>query len=176
MSAALCGHLLRSQDYLRSEHVAAYLPIGGEPDLGSLMQAALDDGKSVYLPALVEGPRAHLEFRLWSPAQSLADNRFGIPEPPDIAETCDAEHLDLVLLPLVAFDDRGNRLGMGAGFYDRSFAFRLERPQSTRPRLIGTAWALQQVAEVPTHPRDVPVDAVVTEQGWHGPWQRDPAA
>jgi 5-formyltetrahydrofolate cyclo-ligase len=73
--------------------------------------------------------------------------------------------LDVVLLPLVAFDRRGNRLGMGGGFYDRTFAPR-GRGRVSAPRLIGLAHGFQQVAELVDQPWDVPLRGVLTDSGW----------
>src|SRR5687767_13746260 len=90
-------------------------------------------------------------------------NRFGIPEP--TGRRCAPQQLDLVLLPLVAFDRRGARLGMGGGFYDRTFAF-LRVAGRRKPRLVGLAHHFQEVAQLPREPWDVPLAAIVTERGW----------
>ena len=92
-------------------------------------------------------------------------NRFGIQEP-----ACSPRHwvrawqLDLILLPLVAFDESGNRLGMGGGFYDRSLAYRQSRTHSRRPRLIGLAHELQRVEQLATNSWDIPLDMIATEK------------
>src|SRR5690606_28904822 len=91
-------------------------------------------------------------------------NRFGIPEPHG-ARTLGARWLDLVFTPLVAFDAHGMRLGMGAGFYDRAFAFRRWRTVWRGPRLVGLAYSFQQAARIEAAPHDVLLDAVVTENG-----------
>ncbi len=91
-------------------------------------------------------------------------NRFGIPEP----LTHKRVHvppwgLDLICMPLVAFDRQGNRLGMGGGFYDRSLAYRRGRQSWHKPRLLGIAHALQEVAELEPRPWDIPLSGVATE-------------
>ena len=73
--------------------------------------------------------------------------------------------LDIVLLPLLAFDDRGNRLGMGGGYYDRLFASRLHR-KTKQPLRVGLAFDCQQAERLPMQAWDVPLHAVVTESGW----------
>src|SRR5205814_709954 len=92
-------------------------------------------------------------------------NRLGIAEPKVSArDLVRAEDVDLVLLPVVAFDARGNRLGRGAGFYDRSLAFRRHRRHLQRPHLLGLAHDFQRVAAVPVDAWDVPLDGVITDR------------
>ncbi|WMJ70374.1 5-formyltetrahydrofolate cyclo-ligase [Stenotrophomonas sp. 24(2023)] len=105
-----------------------------------------------------------LRFAPWRPGQALTANRYGIPEP-DLAieDTFSAEQMALVVTPLVGFDTQCRRLGMGGGWYDRSFAFRHQR--AAPPWLVGAAFSLQQVDALPVASWDVPVDAICTEQG-----------
>lgn len=102
-----------------------------------------------------------LKFAPWRPGQALTHNRYGIPEP-DIAieDALDASAMALVVTPLVGFDAGCRRLGMGGGWYDRSFAFRLEQPGP--PFLAGAAHDCQQVPELPRAAWDVALDAVCT--------------
>jgi len=104
-----------------------------------------------------------MKFRRWQPGMEMTDNRFGIPEPAD-GLVCDPERLELVLTPLVAFSRNGTRLGMGAGFYDRTFAFACANP-AAGPWMVGMGYALQQVDSLPTQSWDVPLGAVITERG-----------
>jgi 5-formyltetrahydrofolate cyclo-ligase len=90
-------------------------------------------------------------------------NRLGIHEP-EGSSTIGARWLDVVFLPLVGFDAHGVRLGMGGGYYDRAFAFRLWRKVWHAPRLIGLAYSFQQVERLTAAPHDVRLDAVVTEE------------
>ena len=106
-----------------------------------------------------------MTFARYDPGLSLARNRFGIAEPARDAPTVAARFLDAVLLPLVAFDAAGTRLGSGAGYYDRCFAYRAARRTWHAPLLVGVAFASQEVAALQRQPWDVPLDAVVTEQG-----------
>jgi 5-formyltetrahydrofolate cyclo-ligase len=165
MADTLCRHLLRSHAYRNAGSLAAYFPFGGEPDLRPLMHRAVEDRKSVFLPVVRDGEQ-RLHFRPWTPAMPMVKNRYGIPEPADPSGERPPQYLDLVLTPLVAFDPHGNRIGMGAGFYDRSFAFRRQRRRMSVPLLVGTAWSFQQLEVIEAMPWDVPLDAVVTEQGW----------
>ncbi len=103
-----------------------------------------------------------LRFAPWKPGQALRQNRFGIPEPDvEIADTLAAEQMQLVTTPLVGFDSKGGRLGMGGGWYDRSFAFRQDRPAP--PWLVGAAFAIQEVPALPLASWDVLVDAICTD-------------
>jgi len=97
----------------------------------------------------------------------LEPNFYGIPEPRPI-ELIDPRTLDLVLTPLVAFDRSGNRIGVGAGYYDRCFAFLWRRRHWFKPKLIGTAYALQCIDPIDPNPWDVPLWGAVTEDGFEG--------
>lgn len=155
-------HLLRA-----SRHVACYLASDGEIDLQPLMRRLWSMGKRCYLPVLSAGHDKRLWFAPYAPDTPLRENRYGIPEPATPArDWLDPRQLDLVLAPLVAFDARGHRLGMGGGYYDRSFAFLLQAHRCRGPRLIGVAYAFQQVAALDGEPWDVPLHAVATETGY----------
>src|SRR5690606_2494135 len=106
-----------------------------------------------------------LRFGPWRAGDPLLQNRYGIPEPDLSPDAClAAADLDLVLLPLTAFDRRGNRLGSGAGYYDRSFAFLAGRPRPARPLLVGIGYAFQESAALDPAAWDVPLDYVATER------------
>ncbi|WP_407276467.1 5-formyltetrahydrofolate cyclo-ligase [Halothiobacillus sp. DCM-1] len=145
-----------------AQYVAAYLPFDGEVDLSALIAR---HPRRFWLPVI--RPQGSLQFRAArhlprfdAPRGGSQRNRFGIVEPPRSAIKS-ARRMDLIVLPLVGFDAQGHRLGMGAGFYDRTLQY-LRRP---RPFLIGVAFACQQVSELPADPWDVPLDAIVTEHG-----------
>ena len=115
----------------------------------------------IYCLPVVHGD--HLRFAPWRPVAALVSNRYGIPEPDVGADALLAgEDMALVVAPLVAFDAGCRRLGMGAGWYDRSFAFRHER--TAPPWLVGAAFASQQVEEIAAESWDVPMDAICTER------------
>lgn len=170
MNQNLCRWLLDSPLLEHSRRLAAYLPHGGEPDLQPVLEKAARNHRDTFLPVVRDDPNPRLVFRAWQPGQPLQRNPFGIPEPPPDAQEITGEALCVVLVPLVAFDGQGNRLGMGAGYYDRTFAFLRDAPDTQRPALIGTAWSFQQVEALAAQEHDVPLDAAVTENGWHGPW------
>ena len=163
LNRQLCGHLLRfltDGDWL---NLSAFVPFRGEPDLMPALEVLYQAGRRIHLPEV--GEDSSMQFRRWQPGCEMRPNRFGIPEPVD-GRYLPAERLDLVLMPLLAFAPGGGRLGMGAGFYDRAFAFRLERPGSG-PALVGAAFSFQQVDSLPQDSWDVPLDGVITERGFH---------
>ncbi len=105
-----------------------------------------------------------LRFAPWRPGQALVSNRYGIPEPDvDPARALLPEQMALVVAPLVGFDPHCRRLGMGGGWYDRSFAFRQRQPAP--PWLVGVGFSAQQVPSLPVEDWDVAVDAICTELG-----------
>ena len=158
---SLCRHVIASSVYQRSRHIAFYLATEGEIDLRPIIQCAWRHGKTCYLP-VIEGEC--LDFVNYSPYTRLHANRFGISEP-ESGGLIKVNHLDLVLTPLVAFDDKSNRLGMGGGFYDKTFAFaqKANIKRSQRPFLVGVAHRFQQVQRITPMPWDVPLDQVITD-------------
>src|SRR5690606_9409039 len=161
---SLKQHLSQNPLFLRARAIALYLPNDGEIDPRPLAQVVWRQRKRCYLPVL----HPILENRLWffefRPDTPLRRNRFRIPEPEISHETRrPAWSLSLVLLPLVAFDEQGGRLGMGGGFYDRTFAFS-QRRATLRPRLVGLAHDFQRVENLDKQPWDVPLEAVATER------------
>ncbi|HHW4680884.1 MAG TPA: 5-formyltetrahydrofolate cyclo-ligase [Xylella taiwanensis] len=142
----------------QSGAVAGYWAMDGEITLHQ-WQMRLPAQVRYCLPILAGKT---LRFAPWCPGQPLKPNRYGIPEP-DVAtdDTLTPEAMVLVVTPLVGFDTQGHRLGMGGGWYDRSFAFR-DR-QSPPPWLVGVGFATQEVSTLPVEAWDVPVDAICTE-------------
>ncbi len=159
----VCAVIARHPLFRQARRIALYRAADGEIDPLPLARLARRLGKALYLPVL--RPGGHLGFVAWREGAVLRRNRFGIAEP--VGPRLSAQQLDLVLLPLVAFDCRGGRLGMGGGFYDRTFAW-MNKAGSfrRRPLLVGLAHAFQQVESLPREPWDVPLAAVATERGW----------
>ena len=147
----------------RAGSVAAYWPADGEMDPRPLLKRARARRKAVYLPVLMPGNR--LYFRRWRPGEAMRPNRYGIPEP-QTGRLRQAWTLALIILPLVGFDRRGTRLGMGGGFYDRTLARTAARFSGRQPLLLGLAHACQEVAELPSDPWDRPLDAIITDREW----------
>jgi len=163
-AAGLCRWLKHQPLFIRSRHIAFYLPNDGEIDPRPLLEAALACGKRCYLPVLKPGAENRLWFVRFDKDTSLHNNRFGIPEPrADYRRVLAAEQLDLVLMPLVGFDTGGGRMGMGGGFYDRTFEFKHHLKQKTY--LLGLAHSCQQVEKLEVATWDIPLSAIATERG-----------
>jgi len=144
--------------------IAVYAALPWELDSAPLIALAESRGCRVFLPC-IDRRRASRAMRFVPMQGPLHYNRLGIAEPQGTASLA-ARWLDVVFLPLVGFDRRGVRLGAGGGFYDRAFAFRQLRSVWHAPRLIGLAYAFQEVASIGAAAHDVLMDAVVTEEGF----------
>lgn len=157
----IAEHLVRSRWLLYSRRIAFYLASRGEIDPFIAQQFASDMGRQTALPVLHPNGSNRL---LFAPADApMAANRFGIQEPDlKVCEPIALWTLDIILVPLVAFDGSGNRLGMGKGYYDRTLARLHNRVR--RPKLIGLAHHFQQVDALQPQPWDVPLDGVVTDR------------
>ncbi len=140
--------------------IAVYLAMDGELDLEVFIHYCWQRGIEVYLPA-VNRFKPTLWFARYESNCQLFNNRFGIPEPLKGA-TLRPWQLDLVLLPLVGFDQRGGRLGMGGGFYDRTFATASRWPKS--PTLFGVAHECQKVDAIPLEAWDIQLDGILTDK------------
>lgn len=160
---ALRDVIARRPEFRRARRIAIYRAADGEIDPLPLARLARQRGKQLYLPVLRPGGR--LAFVRWRKGSVLRRNRFGIAEP--TGARLIPQRLDLVLLPLVAFDRDGGRLGMGGGFYDRTFAWLTTGGMiRRRPLLIGLAHAFQQVRRLPRETWDVPLTAIASCRGW----------
>lgn len=161
LSLRIARLLWRLPALSRCERIACYIAVGGEVDCAPIMAEALARGRRLYLPVL-HGQA--LFFAPWDPRRDMVRNRFGIPEPAgDDGRWLRGSELDVVLAPLVAFDDAGHRLGMGGGFYDRAFRFIAQRGRWRHPHLIGLAYEFQRVDALPARRWDVALHGVITE-------------
>jgi 5-formyltetrahydrofolate cyclo-ligase len=142
----------------RARRVALYLAVRSELGTAPLLAALLRRGVHLYLPRLAPAGMQFVRIHRHSP---LRPNGHGIRQPLR-GPRCSARRLDVILLPLVAFDRRGTRLGAGGGHYDRALA---RRPPYRRPLRVGYAYALQCCDELPREPWDVRLDAVITDRG-----------
>lgn len=158
-SRRLLQNLRQLPEYRRAQRLAGYLANDGELSLAPLFRHARLQGKHCYLPVLQSATA--MSFYSYSPGQVLHKNSVGIAEPGRRQAACPLSKLDVILLPLVAFDRHGGRLGMGGGYYDRSLK---GRQGNGGPMLIGVAHALQEVSAVPSDSWDVPLDAIVTDK------------
>jgi 5-formyltetrahydrofolate cyclo-ligase len=137
--------------------VAGYLPIGDEIDVRPLLQRLRADGHAIVLPRVVRA-QAPLTFGGWGDGDELEPGPFGTLQPPAIAGTLVP---DVLILPLLAFDRQGYRLGYGGGYYDRTLAVLRGQRAVTA---IGVAYAAQEVEAVPHDRHDQRLDWVVTER------------
>ncbi len=154
---ALKARVLASLDFPVGTVVSGYWPLADELDLRPLLQALHAKGCKVVLPAMT-GKDRPLVFRDWTPGDALVPAGFGTLEP---AASSPARAPDVLLVPLLAFDREGYRLGYGGGFYDRSLA---ELRAAKRVTAVGTAFAGQEVPAVPRDHNDQPLDWIVTER------------
>ena len=163
----LAWHVSRSRLFQKAHHVAFFLPNDGEIDLRPLLTLAWQQGKHCYLPVLGMRHENRMWFMPYTPGDVLLSNRFGIPEPVLSRDLRYYKNwmLDLVLVPLVGFDQDGNRLGMGGGYYDRTFAYLGRRTKWRRPHLMGVGFDMQECKTVPVSEWDIPLDSVATESG-----------
>ena len=141
--------------------VGLYFSIGNETDTGPLRRLAAQRGCDVFLPRITSYTARRMLF--WRDSGRYRPNRLWIPEPVT-GPMRPARRLDIVFVPLTGFDDRGYRLGVGGGFYDRLFAFR-RHDAGRRPLLVGIGFDCQRTAEFVPQAHDVPLDLVITESG-----------
>jgi 5-formyltetrahydrofolate cyclo-ligase len=155
LSASLERHLAALLLPLMPQTLAFCAPVRGEFDARPLAARLIEQGWHAAMP-VVTAVDAPMRFHAWTPSSAMSADRYGIPIPRDGAEVVP----DIVLLPLLAFDAQGFRLGYGAGYFDRTLAAMVPRP-----RAIGVGFELGRVPDIRPQPHDVGLDAVVTEAG-----------
>lgn len=158
-------HFFRAVTLKPTDVVAGYWRIKDEMDVQPILVRLMDTFQPVCLPVVL-GDEEPLELRLWEQGAPLYEAGFGTLAPSELAPKVEP---DVILMPLLGFDKRGTRLGYGGGYYDRT----LER-LSKRPRLIGIAYAAQELEDIPREAHDVPLDTVITEKGAHH-FEQEPA-
>ena len=156
-----CGEaaaaILTGSSYWRDANtIAVYLAADGELDTNPIIRTARAESKRLFLPVIL--PDNALQFREWLADADLVVNRYGIAEPPETASSAELSTLTLVCVPLVAWTRQGTRLGMGGGFYDRTFA-----DADARGLLVGLGYTWQEQTSLPRDTWDVSLDLVVTE-------------
>ncbi|KTD24697.1 5-formyltetrahydrofolate cyclo-ligase [Legionella lansingensis] len=154
-STQVCTHIRKLDQYRYAKRIALYKAVAGEINLNNLWDSAPLQGKYCYFPALNKDKT--LSFLPATPATPFIENRYSIPEPDvSIEEAVPPGKLDIIFVPLVAFDEKCTRLGVGAGYYDMTLA------NEKHPMLIGVAYEFQRQPFIERHPWDVPLTAVVT--------------
>ena len=168
-AAVALSSLITAQDFYQSAaKIAFYLAVDGEIDPQPLLSKALAEGKTCFLPIAGQHDEQLLSFAPYNSATELIENQWGIAEPHAPAIGVPPIGFDLVLVPLVAFDRGCYRLGMGKGFYDRTFSFKIFN-RSSQPLLIGLAHECQLAEGLPNESWDVRLDAVVTAEKIYRP-------
>lgn len=155
-SALILGVLLSEKTFSDASSVALYFPVNGEVDTREIFRKCVDLEKKVFFPKTLG---SELVFLKTENIEELTPGAFAIPEPPADAERARGDELDLVLVPGVAFDFSGNRIGYGKGFYDR---FLKDIPRQVR---FGLSYRFQVLESVPSHETDVRMGRVITEDG-----------
>lgn len=158
----VCQQLKAMPAVQQAKNIALYLSEDGEVCASDFIQWCWREDKAVYVPIVRAGNT--LLFARYHLGSEMRQNQFAISEPiVNEDELIAPEQLDLVLMPLVGFDEKGNRLGMGGGFYDRTFEF-LRKDTQSKPELIGLAHECQKVSELDVESWDIPLRTVVTDE------------
>jgi 5-formyltetrahydrofolate cyclo-ligase len=169
MAASLAlFNMLGNQDFFRvAQRIAFYQVADGEIDPRMLLDLALSEGKSCFLPVIQQDNPEFVSFAPYDANTELAPNKWGIAEPP-ASEVISPTNFDVVFVPLVAFSKDCFRMGMGQGFYDRTFSFKIFNRRSS-PMLVGLAHECQLIDSFPVESWDVRLDAVATEKKIYRP-------
>lgn len=158
-SAALVERLSTHAIWTKAARVLLFAPLADEPDVWPLAPLALAQGKILALPSFVPGPGHYVARQVARLATDLRIGKFGIREVAETQPEIPWMHLDLVLVPGVAFDAQGRRLGRGRGYYDRLLA-------AVPGTKCGVAFDEQLVAAVPAGPQDIPLNCIMTPTRW----------
>lgn len=156
--AAICRAVIGLVSDASALRVSSYLATDGEVDLAAFHDWAAGNGVELWLPAVARA--GAMEFRLHGADGPLVEGPLGTRHPPPSTSSCDAGQLDLMIVPLVAFDENCNRVGRGGGYYDRALAPLVDRPA---PFSAGVAFEVQRVSGLAPEPHDVALDRVLTE-------------
>ena len=159
-SSRICDAVMRAGFFRRSQNIGCYLPSDEEVDTWPIIARAFSMGKQISAPVLRKN--GSMRFRELNPDSTLSANQFGLLEPQE-GDFVDPHRLDIVITPLVAFDSSGNRIGMGGGYFDRTFSFLKGRKIWLHPKLIGVAFDCQRVNAIAPNPWDIGLFRVVTE-------------
>lgn len=161
-SQQICAQIQALPSYQHAHDIAFYFAVNGEIDLSALWHPLPQD-KVCYFPVIYS---SRLAFLPYTTATLLSNNQWGIPEPNlPIDDAIETQYLQIIFLPLVAFDIHGTRLGMGGGYYDRTL---IDNQHTLR---IGVAYEFQKQAYIPAASWDKPLHAVITETStyWFSP-------
>lgn len=151
---AIREKLWRLREYREARSIYCYCSVGREVDTRPILSRALEDGKTVALPVIEDG---RMRPRRLGPEGLLVPGFYGIPTPPETEPWIEEEEIDLILVPGLAYDEAGYRLGYGGGYYDRLL--------STAPGLaVGLCREAMILREIPRESHDMAVEVLITEQ------------
>ena len=159
-SRRICDRFLNSRYFLSSHSIACYIASANEVDTAAIIERAWRAKKRVFVP--VVHSNGNMSFCRLRADTNLVRNRFGLWEPEN-APAIRSKSLDVVVTPVVAFDRQCNRIGMGGGYFDRTFAYLHNRKFWHRPKLVGLAFDCQEVEKISPNPWDIPLSCVLTE-------------
>lgn len=164
-SKQLCARIAKITNIFINKKIAIYWPFDGEISPLPLIHKCRNQPVKFYLPNLPHMKSQPMHFSLLTAKSRFKINRFKIPEvTSSLKNSITAKELDVVLMPLVGFDSTGNRLGMGGGFYDKTFNYLFQRKALHKPKLIGLAYEFQHLEKINSDHWDIPLTAVVTEK------------
>ncbi len=161
LSATISQRVMRKHEFVACSSVACYLPARDEVDPSMIIERAWRHGKCVYAPVI--DANGGMMFRRLTPDTPLERNRYGLWEPV-AGSQISPQNIDLVITPVVAFDENRHRIGMGSAYFDRCFAFLKHKKHWRRPKLLGLAFECQRVEKIKPNPWDIPLYEVVTER------------
>ena len=161
-SLLITKNIVTSDVFREAKHIAFYHAVRGEADPSALATPIKANSKQFYLPLLSNNKDQGLVFAPINKDTHYKNNQFSIPEPISNKEDLiNADDLDLVIMPLLGFDQYGSRLGMGSGYYDRCFSFK--KKKTKKPLLFGFAFDFQEIPAIHNEPWDIPLDRLATE-------------
>jgi len=156
---SICQRLAVLPLWQKAEQVLLFAPRPDEPNIWPLAQQAIQAGKQLFLPRYVTASGVYEAASIQDPAQDVAPGKFGILEPKPLCNVADPKRLDLVLLPGLAFDWHGYRLGRGKGFYDRLLT-------AVSGKTCGVAFDMQLISAISVEPHDVRLNCILTPTHW----------
>ena len=160
-SATICKRITASREFRSARRIACYLPMADEVDTRAIIARAWRANKRVFLPVTL--PDGEMLFREIHPETTLVQNELSIWEPAD-GEIIEPQNLQLVVTPTVAFDSERHRIGMGGGYYDRCFEFLRRRRTWLPAKLVGVAFACQEVEKITPNTWDIRLYRIITEK------------
>ncbi len=159
-SSKICDRIIHSHEFMSCKTIACYLPVDDEVDPTAIIERAWRAKKRIFAPVI--DLRGKMFFCQLTSDTDLKRNYYGLWEPVN-GRIIAADAIDLVITPIVAFDDKCHRIGMGGGYFDRCFAFLEHRRKWLRPKLTGVAFDCQKVRKITPNPWDIRLYQVVTE-------------